>query len=206
MNFFSRPFAISPSIIIMADSDTLVVDAEHLSIKTIRAGDGKTFPKVGAKLKMHYTGTITATGDKFDSSRDRGKAFECTIGVGRLIKGWDEGVPKMSLGQRAILTISSDWGYGAGGHPPKIPPAAGLTFDVELLQIQDEATGKWLRAYTDEEKALFRSKLEEWAAGKLKKFDADEGFRELRVGKYGDRAGFEAFLNESVEKKMLAVQ
>jgi|TARA_B110000208_G_C11665892_1_gene393418 FK506-binding protein 1 len=235
-------------------AEPLVVDPDHLTITTTRAGDGVNFPAAGAKLKMHYTGTVTATGDKFDSSRDRGKPFECTIGVGRLIKGWDEGVPKMSLGQRAILTISSDWGYGASGHPPKIPPAAGLTFDVELLQIFDEATGKWLRAYTDEEKALFRSKLEEWSNKKMAKvrivvavspnnahapsshlslrkapihsvcirldphsspclvsapavqWDEDESFREKRVEKYTDRAGFAAFLAESVEKKMSAVQ
>ena len=55
---------------------------------------------------------------RFDSSRDRGKAFEFVIGTGQVIKGWDEGVAKMSLGQRATLRITADYGYGEKGHPP----------------------------------------------------------------------------------------
>merc|ERR1712230_108406 len=79
------------------------------------AGDGKTFPSKGDKLKMHYTGTLKEGGKQFDSSRDRGDLFELSIGVGQVIKGWDEGVMKMSLGERAMLDISSDFGYGERG-------------------------------------------------------------------------------------------
>ena len=56
-------------------------------------------------------------GKKFDSSRDRGKPFECQIGVGQVIRGWDEGVPQMSLGEKAVLKISYDYGYGDKGYP-----------------------------------------------------------------------------------------
>merc|ERR1712072_1116078 len=105
-----------------------------VTIETVNPGDGKTFPKKGDTLSMHYTGTLT-DGSKFDSSRDRGAPFEFKIGVGQVIKGWDEGVIQMSVGQRANLKISADFGYGARGAGGVIPPNADLIFDVELLGI-----------------------------------------------------------------------
>merc|ERR1711981_1253700 len=105
-----------------------------VTVETITPGDGSTFPKKGDKLSMHYTGTLT-DGSKFDSSRDRGSPFAFTIGVGQVIRGWDEGVMQMSVGQRANLKISADFGYGASGAGGMIPPNANLIFDVELLKI-----------------------------------------------------------------------
>lgn len=84
---------------------------------------------------MHYTGTLKSNGKKFDSSVDRGQPFQFKIGVGQVIRGWDEGVMKMSLGEKAVLTISSDFGYGARGAGGVIPPNADLVFEVELLKI-----------------------------------------------------------------------
>ncbi|KAJ9452892.1 Peptidyl-prolyl cis-trans isomerase [Diplonema papillatum] len=103
--------------------------------QTITPGDGVTFPKAGDKLTMHYTGTLTSNGSKFDSSVDKGRPFSFTIGVGQVIKGWDEGVIQMSVGEKAKLLITSDYGYGARGAGGVIPPNADLTFEVELLQI-----------------------------------------------------------------------
>jgi len=108
-----------------------------VEVKTTQAGDGKTFPKKGDMLTMHYTGTLT-NGNKFDSSKDRGTPFRFQIGVGQVIKGWDEGVMKMSLGEKAQLRISPDYGYGARGFPPVIPANSELIFDVELLGINDK--------------------------------------------------------------------
>ncbi|KAK3847571.1 MAG: FKBP-type peptidyl-prolyl isomerase [Linnemannia gamsii] len=106
---------------------------------TLTPGNGADFPKPGDTVTMHYVGTL-ADGTKFDSSRDRNKEFVTQIGVGRVIKGWDEGVPQMSLGEKAVLKISSDYGYGARGYPPIIPQNAELTFEVELFKINDKSS------------------------------------------------------------------
>lgn len=105
-----------------------------VDIETITPGDGTTFPANGAKVSCHYTLTLE-NGKKIDSSRDRGKPLSFKLGKGEVIKGWDQGVAKMSLGQRAKLTISSDLGYGANGIPGTIPGNATLIFDVELVGI-----------------------------------------------------------------------
>ena len=106
-----------------------------VDVETISPGDGKTFPKKGQTVIVHYTGTLT-NGNKFDSSRDRGKPFEFKIGQGNVIKGWDEGVAQMSKGQRAKLTCSPDYAYGARGFPPVIPANSVLIFDVELIDMK----------------------------------------------------------------------
>jgi len=85
-------------------------------------------------VTIHYVGTLL-DGSKFDSSRDRNDPFVTQIGVGKVIKGWDEGVPQLSIGQKAILTATSDYAYGPRGFPPVIPPNATLKFEVELLAI-----------------------------------------------------------------------
>jgi FK506-binding protein 1 len=87
---------------------------------------------------MHYKGTLAANGSKFDASYDRGKPFTFTIGVGQVIKGWDEGVILMSLGEKSVLHITSDMGYGQDGAGDVIPPGADLDFEVELLAIGDK--------------------------------------------------------------------
>merc|ERR1739838_782643 len=108
-------------------SDIMGVECE-----TLQPGDGTTFPTPGGRVTCHYVLTLT-DGKKIDSSRDRGQPFQFNIGKGEVIAGWDEGVGKMSKGQRAKLTISPDMGYGAGGVPGCIPPNSTLVFDVELL-------------------------------------------------------------------------
>ncbi|KAF9191239.1 FK506 binding protein proline rotamase rapamycin-binding protein [Haplosporangium sp. Z 767] len=106
-----------------------------VTVERLSPGDGQTFPKAGNTVVMHYVGTLD-NGSKFDSSRDRNEPFKTKIGVGKVIKGWDEGVPQLSLGEKAILKITPDYGYGARGFPPVIPPNSNLTFEVELISIE----------------------------------------------------------------------
>ncbi|KIJ98962.1 hypothetical protein K443DRAFT_123428 [Laccaria amethystina LaAM-08-1] len=100
-----------------------------VTVESISPGDGKTYPKKGDKVTIHYVGTLL-DGSVFDSSRDRGIPFETEIGVGKVIKGWDEG-------QKAFLTATSDYAYGSRGFPPVIPPNSPLKFEVELLKINN---------------------------------------------------------------------
>ncbi|KAI9228363.1 MAG: FK506-binding protein 1 [Piptocephalis tieghemiana] len=100
----------------------------------IQEGNKTRYPKAGEEITMHYVGTLE-NGKEFDSSRDRGTPFKTRIGVGQVIRGWDEAVPQMSLGEKARLVITSDYGYGERGYPGVIPPNATLIFEVELLGI-----------------------------------------------------------------------
>lgn len=103
------------------------------------AGEGE-LPTRGKKVEVHYTGYLAGEGmqrgKKFDSSVDRGQPFTFTIGVGQVIKGWDEGVAKMKKGTKSTLIIPPELGYGTRGAGRVIPPNSTLIFDVELLDIK----------------------------------------------------------------------
>mmetsp|Transcript_123861 Transcript_123861/g.395831 ORF Transcript_123861/g.395831 Transcript_123861/m.395831 type:complete len:596 (+) Transcript_123861:115-1902(+) len=109
-----------------------------LSLTEVHAGDGVHFPSAGDMLTMHYVGTLSKGGAKFDSSRDRGKPFKFKIGRGQVIEGWELGVMRMSLGERAILHVPSSLAYGRMARPG-LPANSDLDFDVELLSIGDLA-------------------------------------------------------------------
>jgi len=112
----------------------VITTADGLQYEVLREGNGPV-AKAGQTVSVHYTGWLT-NGTKFDSSVDRGQPFDFPLGAGRVIKGWDEGVAGMKVGEKRKLTIPSNLGYGDHGAGSVIPPGATLIFDVELLGIQ----------------------------------------------------------------------
>lgn len=106
---------------------------EEMQVEILVNGDGAEASS-GQNVSVHYTGWLT-DGTKFDSSVDRGRPFEFPLGAGRVIRGWDEGVAGMKIGEKRRLTIPPHMGYGARGAGAVIPPNATLVFEVELLGL-----------------------------------------------------------------------
>ena len=110
-------------------------DAKNgLQVEMLQEGSGPRAQQ-GQTVSVHYTGTLE-DGQKFDSSRDRGQPFEFVLGSGQVIRGWDEGIAQLRVGDRATLTIPAELGYGTQGIPGVIPGGATLLFDVELVGVR----------------------------------------------------------------------
>lgn len=121
-----------------AKAPVLVTTASGLKYVDTKVGTGAV-PRRGQRCLVHYTGWLSdhgKKGKKFDSSVDRGEPLAIPIGVGRVIKGWDEGLMTMKVGGKRTLHIPAALGYGVRGAGGDIPPNADLIFDVELLGIQ----------------------------------------------------------------------
>jgi len=117
-----------------SSSSTTSSDVKELKIEDLKIGEGVEV-KSGDVVSIHYRGTFL-DGKVFDSSYDRGQPFETKIGIGQVIKGWDEGVVGMKVGGKRKLTIPPDKAYGEQGIPGDIPPNSTLVFEVELLGIK----------------------------------------------------------------------
>jgi peptidylprolyl isomerase len=136
---FFTAIAAQPSAFAEPQGSSMTTTESGLQFSDTTVGAGAS-PKTGQTCAMHYTGWLYndgVKGKKFDSSVDRGEPFEFTIGVGQVIKGWDEGVATMKTGGKRTLIIPPQLGYGARGAGGVIPPNATLMFDVELLEVKD---------------------------------------------------------------------
>ena len=111
-----------------------MANTTDLKIEITQEGSG-AIAENGMSVSVHYTGKLT-DGTKFDSSLDRGTPFSFTLGQGRVIKGWDQGVQGMKVGGQRTLIIPPSLGYGSRGAGNSIPPNATLVFDVELMKVQ----------------------------------------------------------------------
>eukprot|EP00927_Polykrikos_kofoidii_P084466 TRINITY_DN8902_c0_g1_i6.p2 TRINITY_DN8902_c0_g1~~TRINITY_DN8902_c0_g1_i6.p2 ORF type:complete len:148 (-),score=20.94 TRINITY_DN8902_c0_g1_i6:111-512(-) len=128
-----------------------------VEVETSLEGDGQTYPKPGDTVRMHYTARLATTGQKIDSTHDRrgavgqvhhdrqrrrlervqawGILLRFQVGVNQVIRGWDEGVQKISKGEQATLRVTSDYAYGTLGAGGSVPPNADLIFEVELVDV-----------------------------------------------------------------------
>ena len=109
--------------------------ASGLLYKITRSNPEGKAPKAGDMVSVHYAGKLT-NGQEFDNSFKRGEPIEIPIGVGQVIKGWDEGIQLLKEGEAATLLIPSELGYGTRGAGGVIPPNATLIFDVELMDVK----------------------------------------------------------------------
>lgn len=121
----NRPGATGPEI----------TTASGLRYIDEKIGDGPS-PQKGQTVTVNYRGVTQSTGKEFDSSVKHGGPVDFEIGVGKVIKGWDEALMTMKVGGKRKLIIPGDLAYGRMGRPPDIPPNATLVFDIELLGIK----------------------------------------------------------------------
>ena len=134
-------FGLSVLIFGLTFAGYAVADSSRLTKIDVKTGAGKEATP-GKMVRVHYTGWLfdksaaDNKGKKFDSSRDRPGNFTFPLGVGRVIKGWDQGVQGMKVGGQRTLIIPSSMGYGARGVGSAIPPNATLVFDVELIGVE----------------------------------------------------------------------
>jgi FKBP-type peptidyl-prolyl cis-trans isomerase FkpA len=133
--------AIGNTIEIINGDNKMVNKVSELIVKDFQLGEGRAAEK-GLSVTVHYTGWLfdssknAGKGKKFDSSLDRKEPFSFILGIGQVIKGWDEGVKNMQVGGKRLITIPADMGYGTRGAGDLIPANSDLIFEVELLGIQ----------------------------------------------------------------------
>lgn len=129
-----KPVVKKTNIKKMETSNNSATTASGLTYIITKKGDGVPV-KAGDNVIVNYTGLLT-NGEKFDSSLDRNKPFSFPVGAGKVIKGWDEGLQKLRVGDHATLIIPPSIGYGERGAGGVIPPNATLIFIIEVLGVK----------------------------------------------------------------------
>jgi len=162
------------------------------------------FAKNGDMLEMHYTGTLE-DGKKFDSSRDRAEPFKFQIGVGQVIKGWEEGVQGMCVGETRKLMVPPQLGYGDQGAGDIIPGGATLIFDVELINIEEGPTpvNVFKQIDADGDKALTRDEISGYLKQQVETMQAaggEQGEEAKKMLEDQDKLVEEIFAHEDKDK------
>lgn len=104
-------------------------------VEEVPASECKIRAEKGDTVSVHYSGSLLGSDELFDSSYSRGVPIEFVLGTGRVIKGWDEGILGMCIGEKRKLRIPSDMGYGSRGAGQVIPPNSDLFFETTLVDI-----------------------------------------------------------------------
>jgi len=110
------------------------------TVEILEQGDSQTYAAEGDVVELHYTAFLM-DGTQFESSYDKGEPLKFKVGIGRVIRGWDEAIPKLSLGCKANLSVRSDYAYG-----PRtvinglVPPDSNLRFELQIIRIRGQAT------------------------------------------------------------------
>lgn len=134
MKYWMLTVLAALAIVACGGSGNSVTLPSGLEYEVLQSGDGRS-ASAGDTAVVHYTGWLTDD-TKFDSSVDRGSPFEFGVGQGNVIRGWDEAVALMKIGDKWRLTIPPDLAYGNRGVGGVIPPGATLIFEVELLDLK----------------------------------------------------------------------
>ncbi|XP_053623833.1 FK506-binding protein 2 isoform X4 [Plodia interpunctella] len=178
-------------------------DVKQLKVDVVSVPEGCTVKsKHGDMLTMHYTGTLD-DGHKFDSSYDRDQPFTFQIGVGQVIKGWDEGLLDMCVGEKRKLTIPSSMGYGERGAGNVIPPHATLHFEVELINIGDSppTTNVFKEIDADKDNMLSREEVSEYLKKQMVPADGAEMSEDIKqMLESHDKLVEEIFQHEDKDK------
>lgn len=139
MSKTTRGIAIAVAIVVVFGAFQ-IININMFSQPTPEAAVNTATPKTavnGTMVSVHYTGRLQ-DGTVFDSSIERGQPIQFMLGAGQVIKGWDEGIYGMKVGEKKTLTIPPEKAYGAAGYPPVIPANATLIFDVELVDVTNQ--------------------------------------------------------------------
>jgi FK506-binding protein 14 len=158
----------------------------------------------GDMLSMHYVGTLES-GAKFDSSYDRSEPFKFQIGVGQVIKGWEEGVLGMCVGEKRKLIVPPELGYGDQGAGDIIPGGATLNFEVELVSTEDGPTpvNVFKQIDTDSDAALSRDEISSYLKQQVETMQnagGEQGEEARKMMEDQDKLVEEIFAHEDKDK------